>query len=109
MSWILISTQENLQECLGKIQRTFKSTIFNTWPPFSDHPITLDNFSIYGMIYRTIKESMCIRANNLTVNGNIGKYSLPHIYDGILYNTQITPSQELRRASTSTQNITSAT
>ena len=28
-----------------------------------------------------------IRVNQLTLNGNIGKYNLPHIWDGILINT----------------------
>ena len=34
---------------------------------------------------RTIKESMYIRVNNPTLNRNIGKYNLPHIWDNILF------------------------
>ena len=33
----------------------------------------------------TIKESMYIRVNNPTLNRNIGKYNLPHIWDKILF------------------------
>ena len=35
---------------------------------------------------RTIKESIYIRVNNPTLNRNIGKYNLPHIWDNILFN-----------------------
>ena len=34
---------------------------------------------------RAIKEAMYIRVNNLTLNRNIGKYNLPHIWDRVLY------------------------
>ena len=55
----------------------------------SGHQTTLDNFKIIGRednnLARTIKESMFIRVNNPTLNRNIGKYNLPHIWDNILY------------------------
>ena len=31
------------------------------------------------------KEAMYIRVNNPTLNGNIGKYNLLHIWDRVLY------------------------
>ena len=34
---------------------------------------------------RTIQESMFMRVNNPTLNRNIGKYNLPHIWDKILF------------------------
>ena len=34
---------------------------------------------------RTIKEAMYIRVNNATLNRNIGKYNLPHIWDRVLF------------------------
>ena len=34
---------------------------------------------------RTIQEAMFIRVNNPTLNRNIGKYNLPHIWDRILF------------------------
>ena len=36
---------------------------------------------------RTIKESIFIRVNNPTLNQNIGKYNLNHIWDRVLFNT----------------------
>ena len=33
---------------------------------------------------RAVKEAIYIRVNNLTLNRNIGKYNLPHLWDGIL-------------------------
>ena len=50
----------------------------------------MDNFKILGRedstVARTIKESIYIRVNNPTLNRNIGKYNLPHIWDNILFN-----------------------
>ena len=55
----------------------------------SGHVTTLDNFIIIGRednnLARTIKESMYIRVNNPTLNRNIGKYNLPHIWDKLLF------------------------
>ena len=36
---------------------------------------------------RTIKESILIRVNNPTLNQNIGKHNLSHIWDRVLFNT----------------------
>ena len=36
---------------------------------------------------KTIEESIFIRVNNLTLNKNIGKYYLPHVWDTFLFNT----------------------
>ena len=55
------------------------------------HNVTLDNFSIVGRedqnLCRWIKEALYIRVNNPSLNKNIGKYHLPHIWDEVLYNT----------------------
>ena len=55
------------------------------------HGITEDSFSIIGREdqgqARTIKESIHIRVNNPTLNQNIGKYNLNHIWDRVLFNT----------------------
>ena len=34
---------------------------------------------------RTIKEAIYIRVNNPTLNKNIGKYNLPHIWDTVIF------------------------
>ena len=36
---------------------------------------------------RYIKEFIFIRVNNPTLNNNIGKFNLPHIWDRVLINT----------------------
>ena len=37
---------------------------------------------------RNIKESIYIRVNNSTLNNNIGKFNLSHIWDRVLLNTK---------------------
>ena len=37
-------------------------------------------------LIRSIKEAIYIRMNNLSLNRNIGKYHLPHIWDEVLLN-----------------------
>ena len=56
----------------------------------SGHSVTTDNFSIVGMedqnLMRTIQEALYIRVNNPSLNRNIRKYYLPHIWDEVLFN-----------------------
>ena len=66
-------------------------------PPIYDHSnitgpqVTIDNFNIIGRedqnLSRAIKEALYIRINNPSLNRNIGKYHLPHIWDEVLLNT----------------------
>ena len=55
------------------------------------HKTTPDNFNIIGRedhgLARTIKDSIYIRVNNPTLNMNLGKYKLNHIWDRVLLNT----------------------
>ena len=55
------------------------------------HNLTIDNFGIVGRedqnLSRLIKEALFIRVNNPSLNSNIGKYHLPHIWDEVLLNT----------------------
>ena len=57
----------------------------------TDHPTSQDNFQIIGReghgLARTIKESIFIRVNDPTLNGNIDKLNLPHIRDRVSLNT----------------------
>ena len=86
------------EEYIGESGRTFgeryKEHLNAPSPIFlhqsnSGHVTTLDNFKIIGRednsLARTIKESMYIRVNNPTLNRNIGKYNLPHIWDKLLF------------------------
>ena len=88
------------EEYIGEFSRTFGERFtehqkapshiydhFNT----TSHNITLDNFSKVGRedqnLNRAIKEALYIRINNPSLNRNIGKYHLPHIWDEVLFNT----------------------
>ena len=55
------------------------------------HNITDNSFNIIGREdqgkARTIKESIYIRVNNPTLNQNVGKYNLNHIWGRVLFNT----------------------
>ena len=60
---------------------------FNT----TGHNISVENFNIVGRedqnLNRWIKEALFIRVNSPSLNKNIGKYHLPHIWDEVLINT----------------------
>ena len=55
------------------------------------HSATTDNFNIIGRkdqgLIRLIEESIYIRVNNPTLNRNIGKFNLSHIWDRVFLNT----------------------
>ena len=63
------------------------------------HKISLYNISIVGRedwnLIRTTDEALYIRVNNPSLNKNIGKYCLPHIWYEILFNTSKLPFQML--------------
>ena len=87
------------EEYIGETARTFgerykehlkaPSPIYDHYN-ISGHNITLNNFSIVRReehnLSRLIKESMFIRVNSPSLNKNIGKYHLPHIWDEVLIN-----------------------
>ena len=88
------------EEYIGESSRTFgerfkehlkaPSPIYD-YQTITGHNVTLDNFSIVGRedqnLCRWIKEALYIRVNNPSLNKNIGKYHLPHIWDEVLHNT----------------------
>ena len=57
------------------------------------HTTNQNNFQIIGRegqnLARNIKESIYIRVNNLSLNNNIGKFNLSHIWDRVLLNTNV--------------------
>ena len=87
------------EEYIGESARTFgegfkehlkcPSPIYDH-STITGHSITLDNFSIVGReeqnLTRLIKAAIFIRVNNPSLNKNIGKYHLPHIWDEVLNN-----------------------
>ena len=88
------------EEYIGESSRTFGerfkehqkalSPIYDYYN-ITGHLVSIDNFSIVGRedqsLIRTIRETLYIRVNNPSLNRNIGKYHLPHIWDEVLYNT----------------------
>ena len=85
------------EEYIGESGRTFAerfrehmkapSPIHNHYN-ITGHEVSLDHISIVGRedqsIARTIKEAILIRVNDPSLNGNIGKYQLPHIWEEVL-------------------------
>ena len=87
------------EEYIGESSRTFgerfkehqkaPSPIFDHYTT-TGHKISIENFDIVGRedqnLTRTIKEALFIRVNDPSLNRNIGKYHLPHIWDEVLFN-----------------------
>ena len=87
------------EEYIGESSRTFGERLKEHQKapsPISDHfnttghNISVENFNIVGRedqnLRRAIKEALYIRANNPSLNRNISKYHLPHIWDEVLFN-----------------------
>ena len=59
----------------------------------SGHNININNFTIVGRedqnLTRAIKEALFIRVNDPSLNRNIGKYHLPHIWDEVLHTSEL--------------------
>ena len=87
--------EEYIGESSGTFGERFKehqkapSPIFD---PFNTtgHSISVENFNIVGReeqnLKRAIKEALYISVNNPSLNKNVGKYHLPHIWDEVLFN-----------------------
>ena len=86
---ILENSQEHLEKRFKEHQKV-PSPIYDHFNTIG-HNITIDNFNIVGRedqnLNRAIKESLYIRVNNPSLNRNISKYHLPHIWDEVLFNT----------------------
>ena len=87
------------EEYIGESSRTFgerfKENPKATSPIFdhyntTGHKISIENFGIVRRkdqnLTRTIKEALYIRVNDPSLNRDIGKYHLPHIWDEVLFN-----------------------
>ena len=88
-------------EYIGETSRTFGERYKEHLKPPSaihhhsnqtGHTTNQNNFQIIGReghnLARNIKESIYIRVNNPTLNNNIGKFNLSHIWDRVLLNTK---------------------
>ena len=88
-------------EYIGETSRTFGErykehlkapSAIHHHSTLTGHPTNQSNFQIIGReghnLARNIKESIYIRVNNPTLNNNIGKFNLSHIWDRVLLNTK---------------------
>ena len=88
------------EEYIGETSRTLGECYrehFKEPPPIHAHSLhtsyqlSPDQFNIIGRenqdLSRLIKESIYIRVNNPTLNRNIGKFNLSHIWDRVLFST----------------------
>ena len=86
------------EEYIGESSRTFgeryKEHLKAPSPTYehqnnAGHTTSVENFKIIGReghkMARAVKEAMYIRVNNPTLNRNIGKYNLQHLWDGIVH------------------------
>ena len=103
-SWVIYSYKCSEDGCeeeyIGESARTFAerfkehqkspSQIYDHCNT-SDHKVTINNFTIAGRedqnLTRTIKEALFIKVNDPSLNRDIGKYYLPHIWDEVLHKT----------------------
>ena len=89
-----------VDECIGETGRTLgkrrrehlkQPSPMHGHSQSTGHPIDSNKFHIIGREdqeqARTIKESIYIWVKNPTLNQNIGKYNLNHIWDRVLFNT----------------------
>ena len=87
------------EEYIGESSRTFGERFKEHLKPpspiydhsnISGHKVTINNFKIVGREdlnqMRTIKEAIYIRVNDPSLNRNVGKYHLPHVWDEALVN-----------------------
>ena len=88
------------EEYIGESSRTFGERFKEHLKPpspiydhsnISGHSVNINNFKIVGREdlnqIRTIKEALYIRVNDPSLNRNVGKYHLPHVWDEVLVNT----------------------
>ena len=89
-------SEEYIRETSGTLGERYKKHLKQPSPIHvhiqqTGHTSTTNNFNIIGRadqgLARSIKEAIYIRVNNLTLNRNIGKYNLNHIWDRVLFNT----------------------
>ena len=88
------------EEYIGESARTFAERFkehqkspspMHNHGNISGHTVTINNFTIIGRedqnLIRAIKEALFIRVNDPSLNRNIGKYHLPHIWGEVLHKT----------------------
>ena len=49
--------------------------------------VSVEGWIVDPNLNKAIKEALFFRVNNPSLNRNIGKFNLPHIWDEVLFNT----------------------
>ena len=88
------------EEYIGELGRTFGDrykeylkgpSLIQLHTTSTGHPVSPECFSIVEreaqVMVRNIKEAMYIRVNDPSLNRNLGKFQLPHVWDQILKDT----------------------
>ena len=87
------------EKYIGKSDKTFaeryKEHMKDPSPIYDHHNtaghISIDNFSTMSRedqnLARSIKEAIFFKANDLSLNRNIDRYQLPHVWDEVLVNS----------------------
>ena len=88
---VMMNISDNPWEHMVKGKRNTSRPLSQYMKTTTGHLTNMHNyFSIIGREWhgfvRTMKESIYIRVNDPTLDRNIGKYNLPHIWDGVLAN-----------------------
>ena len=99
--WYQCGDLDYVDEYIGEISRMFGErykehlkapSAIHHHSSQTGHPTSHNNFQTIGReghkLARYIKESIYIRVNNPTLNTNIGKFNLPHVWDRALLNTK---------------------
>ena len=86
---------EYIRESARTFEERYKEHLNAPSPIFehqniTGHTTSVENFKIIGregqnIRARAIKEAIYIRVSNPTLNRNIGKYNLPHIWNKVLF------------------------
>ena len=84
--------EETSRNLGGMLQRASQEALpYTCAQPYTGHQLSPDQFNIIGRedqdLSRLIKESIYIRVNNPTLNRNICKFNLSHIWDRVPFST----------------------
>ena len=95
--WFRCDKIDCKEDYIGESSRTFEERYkehLKAPSPIHEHQnstghiTSVENFKIIGRedhnMARAVKEAIYIRVNNPTLNRNIGKYNLQHLWDGLL-------------------------
>ena len=99
-----LSDDEYIWESARTFEERYKEHLKAPSPIFehnntTGHTTSVENFKIIGReghgMARTIKDAIYIRVNNPTLNRNVGKYNLPHIWESFVFHPRTKLNENL--------------